>query len=97
MEQTNIKNIRGRGFSSLWIIIIVALIGLAAVVAFGVLDVAKIKKPSIQTSDVDQKVQELNTLSTSDEIDAIEKDINSTDLDNLDEGIGDVDRALDEI
>lgn len=89
-----------RGFSTLWIIVAVAIVGVVAVLAFGVLDFYKIKKPDIgQKTQVeeDQQVQNLNTLSTSDEVDVIEKDLDLTNLDALDAEIGDVARALSEL
>ncbi len=85
------------GFSTLWIIVAVAIVGVVAVLAFGVLDFYKIKKPDVgQKTQVeeDQQVQDLNTLSTSDEVDVIEKDLDLTNLDALDAEIGDVEKDL---
>ena len=42
----------------------------------------------------DEQVQKLETLSDSDEIGAIESDINSTSLDNLDQELNQVDQEL---
>lgn len=84
-----------KGFSTLWIIVAVAIMGIAALVAFGVLDVAKIKKPEEGiVSEVDRQIQQLETMSTSDEIADIERDLSATDLDAIDDELSQVDRDL---
>lgn len=84
-----------KGFSTLWIIVAVAIVGTAAVLAFGVLDVAKIKKPDVgRLPETDQQLQQLSTFSTSDEVVDIEKDLNATDLDAIDNELSEVDRDL---
>lgn len=84
-----------RGFSTLLIIVAVAIVGAAAVVAFGVLDVAKIKKPPVVTvTGSDEQLESLQTFSTSDEVIDIERDLGATDLDAVDNELDQVDRDL---
>lgn len=73
-----------RGFSTLLAIIAVAVIGLAAVLAFGVF-----QEPAVVE---DQKLKELETVSTSDELPDIERDINETNLETLDVELSEVDK-----
>lgn len=89
------------GFTALLIILVVAVIGLGALLAFGVFDVSDIKNiPGYQQrkiTGVDQQVRDLNKLSSSDEVSAIEGDLNSTNLDDLDSEMDEVDRDLKDI
>ena len=88
------------GFSTLLIIAAVAVVGVAAVLAFGVLDLVKIKKPELPQKtlvEVDEQVKDLNILSISDELPDIEKDLSATNLEDLDNEIDQVEKDLDEI
>lgn len=88
------------GFSTLWIIVAVVIVGVAAVLVFGVLDFYKIKKPVERPAtqvEEDQQVRQLNTQSTSDEIEVIEQDISATDLEALDGEIADIEKLLGEL
>lgn len=84
------------GFSTILIILLVAAIGIFAVVAFGVLDVAKFKKPdALQKVQVeDQQLKELNTLSTSDELPDIESDLTGTNFEEIDNEMDQVEKDL---
>ncbi len=82
------------GFSTLWIIVVVAVIGLIAVVSVG--KIGRGPKPTPAPVE-DAQVQELTTLSSSDEVEAIEADINATNLEDLDAELGEVDSALGEL
>lgn len=88
-----------QGFSTLLIIVAVAIIGAMAVLAFGVLDVWQIKKaqvPSAKISDVDQVIKDLDNLSSSDELPDIERDLTATDLENLDSEMDQIEKDLGE-
>lgn len=100
--QTNRLRVKGSqltvrsGFSSLLIIVAVVVIGVFAVLVFGVLDLAKIKTPEVPKPSIsvgkDAQVEKLSTLGTSDEVSDIEKYLNETNLDTLDTELSDVDR-----
>lgn len=97
--RSKIFNFR-RGFLTLWLILLVIAIGVAALIAFGILDVGKIKKSipgQSPTMVEDQQVQDLQNQSTSDEVSDIEKDLNTTNLDTLDQELPDVDKAVGEL
>lgn len=85
------KYVRG-GFAAAMIMLILAVMAIASLIVFGSLSVSNIKLPEYEfgRAGQDSQVRDLNNLSTSDEIGAIEKDINSTNLENLDLGIDDV-------
>lgn len=71
-----------KGFSTLLIILGAAVVFIAAVLAFGVMSGKKeTEKPKVAE---DKQVEALKTLSTSDEVPDIEKDLNDTDLETLD-------------
>ena len=79
---------KNKGFMGALIIIAVAVVGLAALVAFGILDVGKLKKTSTPatTSEVpDMQINQLNTLSTSDNVADIQKDLDSTNFASVDQ------------
>ena len=83
------------GFSTIFILIIVvvAALGILAVV------VAKnsFKEPSpieSPASALDEQVKNLQNQSSSDEVGAIEKDTNDTNLDNLDQGADQIEKDL---
>ncbi|OGD92403.1 hypothetical protein A2697_00245 [Candidatus Curtissbacteria bacterium RIFCSPHIGHO2_01_FULL_41_44] len=85
-----------RGFSGLMLIIIVAVIGVVAFFAFGILNIGKQGIPVPQIPDVieDQQVKNLQKQSSSDELPFIEKDLESTNLEDLDQGIDEVSKSL---
>lgn len=82
-----------RGFSTLLIIIVVAVMGIAAVLAFGVFDAGKLKR-TVQEPSVgqDQQLKELETVSTSDEVPDIERDINETNLETIDVELSEIEK-----
>lgn len=84
-----------RGFSTLWIIMAVAVIFVVAILAFGVFDVGKLKTQVLQPKVTeDQILTQLKAVGTSDEVPDIEKDLLNTDLETLDAEIGEIDRDL---
>ena len=87
------------GLLILWLIIAVGLIGIIALFAFGVLNTNMIRRPPEKAPlvEVDEQVKNLKQLDSSDEVSAIEKDINATNLNDLDQGIGEIDQALGEL
>ena len=90
---------RSKGFFNLWLIIIVAAIGVAAILAYGIFNFAKIKKavPGASPAAVDQEVSKLESLSSSDEIEVIEEDLKTTDIDNLDQELVEVEKEIPEL
>lgn len=79
-----------RGFSTLWIIVAVAVIGVIALVAINKMG----KIPPAPSTTFDRQIQELQKLSNSDEIGDIEKDLDATTLEGLDLELGEVDQSL---
>lgn len=81
-----------KGFSTLWIVIGIAVAGvvLLLVVASG----GKLKAPAPAAQQTDTQVESLKTLSTSDEVTTIEAEAQSTDLENLDSEISDIESDL---
>lgn len=88
------------GFSSLFVILVVILMAVAiGLVLWQTLGLSSIKtsipfpggkSPTI----VDNQVKQLNTLSGTDEIADVEKDLNETTLDQIDEELSQVDESL---
>lgn len=77
-----------RGFTFLWLILVVAVVVILMAFAFGVLDINNItNKGMYQTPASDKQVQDLSKLSSSDEVLSIESDLNNTNLNNLDQGL----------
>lgn len=79
------------------VVLAVAVIGLVAIIFFGILGQDKFQRQSLLPSpgaEVDQQVQDLGELSFSDEIGDIEKDLNNTNIESLDQGISEVDASL---
>ena len=75
-------------------VLIAAIVVFALVFAFFNFNLGE-KEPASESSVVrDEQVQKLETLSDSDEIGVIEADIQGTNLDNLDEGLNQVDQDL---
>ena len=86
-----------KGFAIVWIVISMVLVSVLLMFASGVIDIDKIKKPAehiVSTVEKDEQVRALNEQSSSDEIEAIEKDINTTNFNDLDQGIDQVDQDL---
>lgn len=81
------------GLLNILIILLVAAIGIFAVVMYSRKNVGK-TTPTPAAQILDGQVQKLNTLGSSDEIPLIEDELNSTDLDDLDQGIADVDNLV---
>ena len=98
--QNKIFNFR-KGFLTLWLILAMATVAVIAIIAFGVLDLGKLKQSLPGYSPVpvikDSQVESLQKLSSSDEIVDVEKDLNDTNLNNLDEELPQVDQALKEL
>lgn len=89
-----------KGFLTLWLILAMAVVAVIAIIAFGVLDLWKLKEslPGYSPTPVikDSQVESLQKLSSSDEIVGIEKDLDDTNLNNLDQELPQVDQALNE-
>ena len=84
-----------KGFSTVFVIALVAVIGVVAVLAFGVFDVSKIKKTGeMPEQQVDQQIKDLDNLSPSDELPDIEKDLNATNLEEVDSELDQIDKDL---
>lgn len=81
------------GILNMLLILLVAAIGVFAIVVYSTRQVDK-SKPLEIIPKIDQQVQKLNELSDSDEIPSIEEDLNSTNLNDLDQDIGQVDSSL---
>lgn len=79
-----------RGFSMLWIIVAVAVIGVIALLAINKIG----KIPPVPSMTFDRQIQELQKLSNSDEIGDIERDLDATALEGLDQELGEVDQSL---
>ena len=80
-----------RGFTILWLILAVAVIVMLVAFAFGVLDVNNISNKGLyQITSGDKQVQDLQKLDNSDEVFSIESDLNNTNLNNLDQGLDQV-------
>ena len=77
-------------------ILIIALIAAVVLMVVGLLlfysvsRKQRVAKPVPETTQVDEQVVQLEKMSISDEIGAIEQDLNNTKLDNLDAGIDQV-------
>lgn len=84
---------RSRGFSTLWLVVGIAVVGviLVAIVASG----GKLKVSPPAAQQIDTQVESLQKLSTSDEVTTIEAEAESTDLGNLDSELGDIEQDLD--
>lgn len=81
------------GFGTVFLLLAVGIIGVIVVVAFGIFDLAKLKKPQqTMVEQEDSQVKELNVLGVSDEIGDIEKYLDQTNLDKLDQEIPQVDK-----
>lgn len=100
--QNNILNIRYKilnikgGFSALFVVIIILVAIVALVMIFAISKMkynAKVPQDA-ETAEVDQQVRTLRSLDSSDEVGAIDQDITSTNLDNLDQGMAQVDKEL---
>ena len=87
------KNLKP-GSVLLIVVLAVAVLAVAVFFAFKYPDLGT--KQEVGESNVvgDEQVRKLETLSDSDEIGAIEADINSTNLDNLDQELNQVDQEL---
>lgn len=84
-----------KGFSTLLIIVAVAVVGMAAVLAIGVFDVGQLKTKVLQPKVAEDKIlMQLKAVGTSDEVPDIESDLLNTDLETIDAEISDVDRDL---
>ena len=84
-----------RGFSTLIIILIVAVIGVVALLAFGVLDLGNInrsKPAEVSQVNEDPMLGELKVLGASDQISVIEKDLNNTKLNIVDQELPQIDK-----
>jgi hypothetical protein len=73
------------------------LISLATLLVFamGYMAVKTYKKPAeVKPMTFDQQIQKTQTQSNSDSVDSIEKDLNETDLNNVDSELQDIDKEL---
>lgn len=79
-----------KGFTILWLVLIVFVFLLIMAFAYGFLDFSKVTDRQYQAVQTDQQVQELSVLESSDEIGSIEGDLDKTDFGDLDQGIDEV-------
>ncbi|OGD88810.1 hypothetical protein A3I53_01725 [Candidatus Curtissbacteria bacterium RIFCSPLOWO2_02_FULL_40_13b] len=80
------------GILNILIILLVGAIGIFAVVV-SLKNIGK-TTPQEAAEILDGQVQKLNELGASDEIPSIEAELNSTSLDDLDQGVAEVDNSL---
>ncbi len=92
MKQNKLR----QGFSGLIIILVIAIIALAAIVAFSLFHSGKLTgQPTMHvTQPQDQQVKNLQSLSRSDSVSDIDKDVNSTDVGSLDAGLDQVNNDI---
>lgn len=81
------------GLLNILIILLVAAVGIFAVVVYSKKNIGK-NIPLQVTETLDGQVLKLNELGSSDEIPSIEAELNSTNLDDLDQGVAEVDNSL---
>lgn len=81
------------GLLNILIILLVAAVGIFAVVVYSRKNIGK-NIPLQVTETLDGQVLKLNELGSSDEIPSIEAELNSTNLDDLDQGVAEVDNSL---
>jgi len=81
------------GILNILLILLVAAIGVFAIVVYSTRQVGK-SKPLEIIPKIDQQVQKLNELGSSDEVPSIEEDLNSTNFNDLDWDIKEVDNSL---
>ena len=79
------------------VIILVAAIGISAILAYKFFNAGSLNDIVQSQPIVDEQIQELRNLSDSDSVDDIDKDINETKLDKLDLELGQVDSSLSEL
>jgi hypothetical protein len=82
------------GFGTVLILVLVGIVGIAAVVAFGIFDLGKLKKANESIPVQDPVVEELKVLGTSDEVDDIERYLNQTNLDKIDSEMSEVEKSV---
>ena len=76
------------GVVFLWLTMVAAVVIVLFAFVFGILDFSKIPGKLVNRSaPAVQQNQDLNSLSNSDEVESIEKDLNNTNTNNLDEGL----------
>lgn len=81
------------GLLNILIILLVTAVGILAVVVYSRKNIGK-TTPQQVTETLDGQVLKLNELGSSDEIPLIEAELNSTNLDDLDQGVAEVDNLL---
>lgn len=89
-----------RGFTALFLILSVVVIAFLAILAYALFSYGSLRKQSdyqLPTVEEDQQLLQLKKQGSSDEIWEIEKDINATELDNLDFELSEVEAAESEL
>lgn len=84
------------GIFNILIIILVAAIGIFALVVYSKKNIQK-TTPQEVAEILDGQVQKLNTLNNSDSVLQIEADLNSTNLEDLDQGVVEIDKSAPEL
>lgn len=86
-----------KGFSPIGLVVLVAIVGVIAVFAYSFLNLVR-QKPTapseVPAVSGDAQVQDLEKLSDSDEINVIESELNSTNVEALDQGLNEEVNAL---
>lgn len=99
MQDSKLLIVNGKwfkhGFSTVILIVVMAIIGVIAIYLFGVKSNNFNKGPAyIQEKEQDQQVMDLEQISNSDEIEDVESELTYTNFENLDEGMNEVDQEL---
>lgn len=90
-----IKNFRLReGFSTIFLLVIAAVVALGLLALVVVKNVNLKKVSPVPIAEQDEQVRKLDTQSNSDEVGAIEKDVNDTSFDNLDQGTDQIQKDI---
>lgn len=99
MQDSKLLIVNGKwfkhGFSTLILVVIVAVIGIIAIYVYGVKTGQTDKVPVyLPGKEQDQQVEDLGQVSNSDEIEVVENELNSTNFESLDEGMNEADKEL---
>lgn len=91
------KGITTGGFAAVWVLIAVVAVVFSGAAVFAMKNLNKnrpLRNQTAQVQEQDTLLHALQTLSDSDELAAIEQDINNTQLDDIDKELSQVDQDL---